>query len=199
MTLEGRQVGRVAKARLDIDAETGSITTPVEIGIDALALDPQAGTVNTRDELGEKMNQAVAKLVQNGLRAKVVSSGFLSMGKSVELAMASRRQASQPRPETPAPRHPLGTGSLETSASERPRTEPERVAAIDRLREGRESRPFPPHPPRADETAGRAGSGAVLTTGGRGGYRPQVLWAAEKAFIILPPAFMTPCCTASPF
>ena len=89
MTLEGRQVGRVAQARLDIDAQTGSITTPVEIAIDALALNPQAGAAKTRDELGEKMNQAVAKLVQNGLRAKIVSSGFLSSGKSVELVMAS--------------------------------------------------------------------------------------------------------------
>jgi paraquat-inducible protein B len=90
VTLEGRQIGRVARAGLDIDAETGNITTPVEIGIDALALDPQAaGTANTRDALGERLNQAVAKLVQNGLRAKAVSSGFLSTGKSVELAMTS--------------------------------------------------------------------------------------------------------------
>ena len=88
VTLEGRQIGRVAKAGLDIDAETGNITTPVEIGIDALALDPQAaGTANTRDApantreaLGERLNQAVAKLVQNGLRAKAVSGGFLSTG-----------------------------------------------------------------------------------------------------------------------
>ena len=72
---------------LDIDPETGSITTPVEIGVDALALDPQAGAANTRDALGERLNQAIAKLVQNGLRAKVVSGGFLSTGKSVELAM----------------------------------------------------------------------------------------------------------------
>jgi paraquat-inducible protein B len=88
MTLEGRQIGRVAKVGLDVDAETGSITTPVEIGIDALALDPQAATANTREQLGEKLTQALAKLVQNGLRAKAVSSGFLSTGKSVELAMA---------------------------------------------------------------------------------------------------------------
>jgi paraquat-inducible protein B len=88
VTLEGRQVGRVATARLDIDADTGSITTPVEIGIDALALDPRASTAKNRDELGKEVNQALAKLVQDGLRAKVVSSGFLSMGKSVELVMA---------------------------------------------------------------------------------------------------------------
>jgi paraquat-inducible protein B len=89
VTLEGRQIGRVAKTGIDIDPETGSVTMPVEIGIDALALDPQAGTAATRDQLGDMLNQALAKLVRNGLRAKVASSGFLSMGKSVELAMAS--------------------------------------------------------------------------------------------------------------
>jgi paraquat-inducible protein B len=107
VTLEGRQVGRVAKVGLDIDPETGSIATPVEIGIDALALDPRAGAANTRDELGEKLNQTIAKLVQNGLRAKAVSSGFLSTGKSVELAMtpdaepSSLDQSHQP-PAIPA-------------------------------------------------------------------------------------------------
>jgi paraquat-inducible protein B len=87
VTLEGRQIGRIANVGLDIDPETGSITTPVEIGVDALALDPQAGMADTRDALGEMLNRAIAKLVQNGLRAKVVSGGFLSTGKSVELAM----------------------------------------------------------------------------------------------------------------
>ena len=133
MTLEGRQIGRVAKAGLDIDADTGNITTPVEIGIDALALDPQAGTVNTRDELGEKLNQALAKLVQNGLRAKVVSSGFLSTGKSVELAMAPGAKPAQPRPDPPAARDPRGTAGVPeppppTPAG--PRQGPARVAAV---------------------------------------------------------------------
>lgn len=90
VTLEGHRIGRVATVGFDVDAKTGNITTPVEIGIDALALDPQAGTAaDTRDRLGEMLNQAFAKLVQNGLRAKVVSGGFLSTGKSIELAMAS--------------------------------------------------------------------------------------------------------------
>jgi paraquat-inducible protein B len=122
VTLEGRQVGRVTKVGLDIDPENGSIATPVEIGIDALALDPQAGAVNTRDELGEELNQAITKLVQNGLRAKAVSSGFLSMGKSVDLAMtpnaepASLDRNHQPpaipaaRPEPPPPAPGAGKG-----------------------------------------------------------------------------------------
>jgi paraquat-inducible protein B len=93
VTLEGRQIGRVAKVGIDIDPETGNIATPVEIGIDALALDPQAGAAGTRDKLGEKLNQTIAKLVQNGLRAKAASSGFLSTGKSVDLAMTPHAQS----------------------------------------------------------------------------------------------------------
>ncbi|MGE0258750.1 MAG: intermembrane transport protein PqiB [Alphaproteobacteria bacterium] len=126
VTLEGRQVGRVVTARLDIEAGTGSITTPVEIGIDALALDPRAGTAKTRDELGKEMNQALAKLVEDGLRAKVVSSGFLSTGKSVELFMAqdakpaSLDQSHQPpvipsAPAEPPPPPPSGAGKSQAA------------------------------------------------------------------------------------
>lgn len=122
VTLEGRQIGRVARAGLDVDAKNGSITTPVEIGIDALALDPQGGEVKTREQLGAELTQALAKLVQDGLRAKIASSGFMSTGKSVELAMASGAkpasldQTHQP-PEIPAeaaavpgPPPPAGSG-----------------------------------------------------------------------------------------
>ena len=184
VTLEGRRIGRVTKAGIDIDAATGSITTPVEIGIDALTLDPQAGAAKTRDQLGEMINQALAKLVQNGLRAKVVSSGFLSTGKSVELAMASGAapasldQTHQPpaipaetggSPVPPPPAEPApATGSGQGPAAPPP--------GPPRSSDNRETSPPPAGPAKAQDAPAAAvpagsGQGSGVSPPGSAGNR----------------------------
>ncbi|HJS84974.1 MAG TPA: MlaD family protein [Acetobacteraceae bacterium] len=88
VTLGGRQVGRVENIGLPTAKKGGKFSTPVEISINALALDLRAGASKTRKELQKKLNQKLAKLIENGLRAKVSAGGLLS-GSSVKLAIVS--------------------------------------------------------------------------------------------------------------
>ena len=85
VTLGGRQVGRVEKVALPTE-DGGGFSTPVEISINALALDLHPGA--SKAELQKELNQKLAKLIENGLRAKVSPGGILS-GSSVELAIVS--------------------------------------------------------------------------------------------------------------
>lgn len=85
VTLGGRRVGRVEKVGVPTE-NSGNFATPVEISINSLALDLPAGASKT--ELQKELNQKLAKLIQNGLRAKVSPGGILS-GSSVELAIVS--------------------------------------------------------------------------------------------------------------
>jgi hypothetical protein len=73
---------------LPTEENGGSFSTPVEISVNALALDLRAGASKTRKGLEEELNQKLAKLIENGLRAKVSDGGLLS-GKSVELEIVS--------------------------------------------------------------------------------------------------------------
>lgn len=88
VTVGGRRVGRVENVGLPAEKNGGSFSTPVEISIDAPALDLPADASKTRKELENELNQKLANLIQNGLRAKVSPGGVLS-GKSVELAIVS--------------------------------------------------------------------------------------------------------------
>ncbi len=86
VTLGGRRVGRVENVGLPVENKS-SFSTPVEISINALALDLHAGA-KTRKELEQDLDQKLASLIESGLRAKVSPGGLLS-GKSVELAIVS--------------------------------------------------------------------------------------------------------------
>jgi paraquat-inducible protein B len=88
VTLGGRRIGRVENVGLPTEKKSKSLSTPVEISIDALALDLRAGAAKTRKELQQELNRKLAKLIENGLRATVSAGGLLS-GKSVELAIVS--------------------------------------------------------------------------------------------------------------
>lgn len=88
VTLGGRRIGRVENVGLPTEKKSKSFSTPVEISINALALDLRADASKTRKELRKELNQKLAKLIENGLRAKVSAGGLLS-GSSVELAIVS--------------------------------------------------------------------------------------------------------------
>jgi paraquat-inducible protein B len=88
VTLGGRRVGGVEKVGLPTEKKSKGFSTPVEISINALALDLRAGAPKTRKELHKELNQKLAKLIENGLRAKVSSGGLLS-GSSVKLEIVS--------------------------------------------------------------------------------------------------------------
>jgi paraquat-inducible protein B len=89
VTLQGRRIGHVARVRFDTDPGTGNFATPVEITIDAVALGIQTDGVKTREELRDRLDQMIAKLVEDGLRAKIASGGFLSSGPAIDLAIVS--------------------------------------------------------------------------------------------------------------
>lgn len=94
VTLAGQRVGRVEKVGLPTEKKGGSFSTPVDISINALALDLPADASTTRGKLQKELNQKLAKLINNGLRAKVSPGGILS-GSSVELAIVSGAPSTQ--------------------------------------------------------------------------------------------------------
>ena len=110
VTLGGRRIGRVENVGLPTEKKSGSFATSVEISINALALDLRASGSKTRKELQEELNQKLAKLIENGLRAKVSPGGLLS-GKSVELAIVSGAPAAQLNQEHEPPAIPAAAAS----------------------------------------------------------------------------------------
>ncbi len=110
VTLGGRRIGRVENVDLPTEKKSGSFATSVEISINALALDLRASGSKTRKELQQELNQKLAKLIENGLRAKISPGGLLS-GKSVELAIVSSAPAAQLDQEHEPPAIPAATPS----------------------------------------------------------------------------------------
>ena len=85
--LDGARVGRIAHVGLEVGAEGASFATPMEIELDANAFGIDLETVETRAALRERLDETLAALVRQGLRAKIASGGFLPGGKSVTLVM----------------------------------------------------------------------------------------------------------------
>ena len=89
--LDGRQVGRVYKVGLvtGVSAKGASDKGPavtVRLTLDATAFNIDASSAASRDDLRHRLNQAVARLVDKGLRAKVTGGGILG-GPRIELAI----------------------------------------------------------------------------------------------------------------
>lgn len=91
--LDGARVGRITHVGLEIDAETASLATPMQIEIDARALGVDLEAVRTRKDLRDRLNEKLGALVRQGLRAKVSSGGFLPGGKSVTLVLVEGAEA----------------------------------------------------------------------------------------------------------
>ncbi len=89
--LDGRQVGRVYKVGFGTGADgkgasdKGPAIT-VRLTLDATAFNIDASSAASRDDLRDRLNQAVAGLVDKGLRAKVTGGGILG-GPRVDLAI----------------------------------------------------------------------------------------------------------------
>jgi paraquat-inducible protein B len=94
--MKGVQVGRVREVRLRYVAATASLETPVMLEIDPRLLEFEVNASTTREELRERMNDALSKLINKGMRATLATSLVLPGASAVSL-------------ETVAPR---GTGRL---------------------------------------------------------------------------------------
>lgn len=86
--LEGRQVGRVYKVGFGTGANGTGPTVTVRLTLDATAFNIDASAAASRDALRDHLNQAVARLVDKGLRAKVAGGGILS-GPRIDLAIVN--------------------------------------------------------------------------------------------------------------
>lgn len=86
VTLEGRQVGRVYKVGFGTGANGKRPAITVRLTLDATAFNIDASAAASRDDLRDRLNQAVAGLVDKGLRAKVTGGGILA-GPRVDLAI----------------------------------------------------------------------------------------------------------------
>jgi paraquat-inducible protein B len=83
--MKGVQVGHVRDVRLRYVPTTASLETPVTIEIDPRRLQFDVNDLTTREELRARMNDALAKLVQKGMRATVASSLVLPGASGVSL------------------------------------------------------------------------------------------------------------------
>ena len=86
VTLEGRPVGRVYDVGFGTRASGKGPAVTVRLTLDATAFDIDASSAASRDDLRDRLNQAVAALVDKGLRAKVTDGGVLSAPR-VDLAI----------------------------------------------------------------------------------------------------------------
>jgi paraquat-inducible protein B len=88
--MKGVQVGHVREVRLRYIPATASLETPVTIEIDPRKLELDVNASTTREELRGRMNDALGRLVQKGMRATLNSSLILpgSSGVSLETVAA---------------------------------------------------------------------------------------------------------------
>lgn len=85
--MRGVEVGRVREVRLRYLPATASLETPVTIEIDPRRLEFEVTDMTTPAELRQRMNDALARLVQRGMRATLSSSLVLPGAGAVSLEM----------------------------------------------------------------------------------------------------------------
>jgi len=83
--MKGVQVGHVRDVRLRYVPATGSLETPVMLEIDPRLLQFEVTPSTTREELRARMNDALQKLVQKGMRATLSTSLVLPGASAVSL------------------------------------------------------------------------------------------------------------------
>ena len=99
VTMKGVQVGHVRDVRLRYVPQTASLETPVAIEIDPSLLQIDVKNAASREQVRAVMNDALAKLVQKGMRATLNTSLVLPGASGVSLDFVA----------------PPGTGRLVTS------------------------------------------------------------------------------------
>lgn len=88
--MKGMQVGRVRDVRLRYNAATTSLETPVTIEIDPRELQLPIVGAPTREELRRAMNEALAALVNKGLRASLATSLVLPGASAISLDIVAK-------------------------------------------------------------------------------------------------------------
>lgn len=88
--MKGVQVGRVRDVRLRYVPQTASLETPVVLEIDPRKLEFPVTDGTTREELRAQMNDAMAKLVNKGMRATLATSLVLPGASAVGLEIVAR-------------------------------------------------------------------------------------------------------------
>ncbi|MDP9360041.1 MAG: MlaD family protein [Acidobacteriota bacterium] len=85
--MNGVEVGRVRDVRLRYVPESATLETPVTLEIDPRKLELDVTPSTTREELRGRMNDALQKLVQKGMRASLETSLVLPGASAVSLDM----------------------------------------------------------------------------------------------------------------
>lgn len=83
--MKGIQVGHVREVRLRYIAQNATLQTPVTLEIDPRLLELDVNAFATRDELRVRMNDALGRLVQKGMRATLATSLVLPGASGVSL------------------------------------------------------------------------------------------------------------------
>lgn len=85
VTMKGVQVGRVRDVRLRFVPETAALETPVTIEIDPRLMEFQVDASTTREELRDRLNGAMQRLIHKGMRATLATSMVLPGASAVSL------------------------------------------------------------------------------------------------------------------
>jgi paraquat-inducible protein B len=109
--MKGVKVGRVRDVRLRYVAETASLETPVVIEIDPRELEFEVTDAMTRPELRVQFNDAMAKLVNKGMRATLAGSLVLPGASAVALEFVARPGTGRLVTTTDPPIIPAAGGS----------------------------------------------------------------------------------------
>lgn len=108
--MKGVEVGRVRDVRLRYVPQTASLETPVVLEIDPRKLEFPVTDMTTREELRAQMNDALAKLVNKGMRATLATSLVLPGASAVGLEMVARPGTGRLVLTTDPPIIPAATG-----------------------------------------------------------------------------------------
>jgi paraquat-inducible protein B len=87
--MKGVQVGRVRDVRLRYLADSASLETPVVLEIDPRLLEFEVSDATTREDLRRRMNDALGRLVQKGMRATLATSLVLPGASAVSLEITA--------------------------------------------------------------------------------------------------------------
>lgn len=88
--MKGVTVGRVRQVRLRYLPETASLETPVMLEIDPRQLEFPVNDATTREELRARMDNALARMVNRGMRASLATSLVLPGASAVSLDFTAR-------------------------------------------------------------------------------------------------------------
>lgn len=109
--MKGVQIGRVRDVRLRYIPQTASLETPVVLEIDPRELELPVNDSTTRMELRATMNDALAKLVNKGMRASLATSLVLPGASAVNLDFVARPGTGRLVLANDPPIIPAATGS----------------------------------------------------------------------------------------